>query len=64
MKKANQDIRDYARECGVYLWEVAAQMGISEPTVTRMLRCEVSADKREQLLRVIDEIARTKKNAC
>lgn len=64
MKKANQDIRDYARECGVFLWEIAAKMGKSEPTITRMLRCEVAADKREQLLRVIDEIAGTKKNAC
>lgn len=64
MSKANQDIRNYARECGVYLWEIAAQIGISEPTITRMLRCEVTADKREQLLHVIDEIAGTKKNAC
>ncbi len=64
MPKANQDIRNYARESCVYLWEIAAQMGISEPTITRMLRCEVAADKREQLLHVIDEIAWTKKNAC
>lgn len=64
MEKANQDIRNHARECGVYLWEIAVQMGVSEPTITRMMRCSVSAEKHEQLLRVIDEIAAQKKNAC
>lgn len=64
MEKANQDIRNHARESGVYLWEVAAQMGISEPTITRMMRRDVSVEKREQLLHVIDEIAAQKENAC
>lgn len=64
MAKANQAIREYAREHAVFLWELANAMGVSEPTMTRMLRCEVPAEKRTKLLQMIDEIAHAKKSVC
>gem|GEM_PF-4401150 len=41
MKKANQDIRDYATKKGVYFWEIALKLSISEPTMTRWMRAEI-----------------------
>ena len=60
MQKANQDIRDYAAKRGVYCWEIAMKLGISEPTITRWMRVELSADKRREIEQVISDIAATK----
>ena len=60
MKKANQDIRDYAAKKGVYFWEIALKLCISEPTMTRWMRVELPEDKRREIEQVISEIAITK----
>ncbi len=60
MKKANQDIRDYSAKKGVYFWEIAMKLGVSEPTVTRWMRVELPEDKRREIEQVISEIAITK----
>ena len=57
MKKANQDIRDYAAQKGVYFWEIALKLGISEPTMTRWMRVELPEDKRRVIGQIIDDIA-------
>ena len=57
MKKANQDIRDYAAQKGVYFWEIAMQLGVSEPTMTRWMRVELPEDKRREIVQIIDKIA-------
>lgn len=60
MRRANQDIRDYAAQKGVYLWEIAKELGISEPTMTRMMRTELSEGKRREIEWIINDIAITK----
>lgn len=60
MKKANQDIRDYAAQKGVYFWEIAMKLGVSEQTITRWMRVELPADKRREIEQVINDIAITK----
>ena len=57
MKRANQEIREYAAKNGVYLWEIALAMGISEPTMTRKLRMELSERERQHMKQTIEEIA-------
>ena len=57
MKRANQEIREYAAKNGIYLWEIALAMGISEPTMTRKLRTELPEHDREMIMRVINELA-------
>ena len=57
MKKANQDIRDYAAQKGVYFWEIAMQLGVSEPTMTRWMRVELPEDKRREIVQIIEKIA-------
>ena len=60
MQKANQDIRDYAAQKGVYFWEIALKLGISEPTMTRWMRVELPEDKRREIRQIIDTITDSK----
>ena len=57
---ANQDIRNYARIKGVFLYEVGKALGISEPTITRKLRVELSKDEKAKIFQIIDAIAAEK----
>lgn len=54
---ANTDIRQYAKEHGVKLWQCAAAMGISEPTMTRRLRTELPELAKQELLSIIDKLS-------
>ena len=54
---ANQIIRDELRERKVYQWELAKALGISEATMVRKLRTELSDEETIKLLGKIDEIA-------
>ena len=53
---ANTDIRQYAKEHGVRLWQCAAAMGISEPTMTRRLRTELTEQAKRELICIIDTL--------
>lgn len=57
---ANKDVRLYAKEHGVKLWQVAAAMGISEPTMTRRLRTELTEQAKQELLSTIDKLSKQK----
>lgn len=60
----NQDIRRYAKQYGVKLWQIANIMGISESTMTRLLRLELPEKDKTKIVRIIDTIAaRNKENA-
>lgn len=52
----NQDIRLKAKGEGVTLWQIARHIGVSEPTMTRMLRQKVDKETRQRLLTAIKEI--------
>ena len=56
----NEAIRRRARERGVFLWELAARVGVTDSTFSRKLRSEFSPEERERVLRVIGEIASEK----
>ena len=60
MKLANQEVRKYARSKAVCLWEVADHLEISEPTMTRKLRKELSDTERDNILSIIDKVAENK----
>lgn len=59
----NQKIRETAKEKGVALWQVADKINISEPTMTRKLRHELSKDETERILSIISELAEEKESA-
>ena len=52
----NKEIRIYAMEHGVRLWEIAKQMGISPETLSRRLRRELSTEEKEQMMQAIREV--------
>lgn len=54
---ANQIIRDELRERKVYQWELAKALGISEATMVRKMRTEMSEEETTELLALIDMIA-------
>lgn len=53
----NADIRAEAKEKGVFLYEIAEKMGISEPTMTRKLRRELSEAQKAEFRNIIVELA-------
>lgn len=58
----NADIREHAKTLGVYLYQIAAAMGISEPTMTRKMRFELPESEKQKLIDVIDRL-KPNKNA-
>ncbi len=63
MTKANNDLRKAAREAKVPFWAIANRLNISEPTMTRRLRCELSEAEKQTILRVIREISASEVHA-
>ncbi len=61
---ANTDIREAAKEKGVRLWEIAERLRISDPTMSRKLRRELSEREKKYFLDIIDDIAAEKENAA
>lgn len=53
---ANQDIRNEAKKAGVKLWQIADKLGISEPTITRLMRRELNTEKKEEIFKIIAEL--------
>lgn len=55
--KMNNDVRDYAKNKGVKLWQIAEQMGIIDSKFSRDLRHELPEEKKKNIFSIIDEIA-------
>lgn len=53
----NIELRNKAMQKHVRLYEVAAKFGISDFTLSRMMRKELPEEQKEKALRFIDEIA-------
>lgn len=53
----NKDLRAYAKEKGVFFWQIAKVKGISEPTMTRRLRSELSEQDKQTFRRIINELS-------
>lgn len=60
----NIDVRKTAKSKNVMLYEVAAALNISEPTMTRRLRSELPQEEKERIFKIIDEIAAEKAAAA
>lgn len=55
-KMTNTDIRLKAKENGVPLWKIADKLNISEPTMTRKLRKELSDEEKTKIIGIIAEL--------
>ena len=54
--KANLDVRECAKAAGVYLWQIAAAIGVSEPTFNRRMRVEMPETEKEQVKKIISRL--------
>ncbi len=53
----NSEIRNSAKEKGVKLWEIADALSIADTTLSKKLRRELSAEEKEMILGVIEQLA-------
>ena len=60
---ANKIIRDELKARGVRHWELAHELGISEQTLVRWLRFELSDDRQLDMLMKIEEITKRKERS-
>lgn len=55
-KKFNSDVREKAKKSGVRFWQIAEAIGVSEPTFTRLMREEMSEQKKAMIYKAIELI--------
>lgn len=55
------EIKDAAKKAKLYQWEIALEIGVSEPTLVRWLRTPLPAEKEERILAAIEKLAKEKK---
>ena len=60
---ANKIIREELKERGVRHWELAHELGVSEQTLVRWLRFELSEERQLYMLIKIEEIAKRKERS-
>lgn len=53
----NKDIRDAAKKAGVFLWQIAGELGVNDGNFSRKLRRELPNAEREKILSIIDRLA-------
>lgn len=53
----NLDIRELLKEKRVRQWQVADKLGIAEMTLVRKLRYELTAEEKQKIFTIIEELA-------
>ena len=54
----NTEVRLAAKEHGVFIWEIADALGISEASMTRKLRYELSESEKKRMLELINTLVK------
>ena len=57
---ANSDIRQAEFSSGVYIWEIAEAMGVTDGTFSRKLRRELDEKEKKEILKIIKTISKRK----
>lgn len=58
MEQKNKDIREAAKEAGVFLWQIAAEYGVNDGNFSRKLRKELPAAEKDKILEIISRLAK------
>jgi len=56
MLRANHDIRRFAVEKDVMLWQLAAQLGMTDSNLSRKLRFELTNDEKAKMKTAVQKI--------
>ncbi len=54
---SNVDIREKVRTKGLKLWQIAAELGITDSTFSRKLRKELTEEEKSRILSIIDRLS-------
>ena len=54
---SNKEIRDYARIKDVKLWKIAEKLNLCDSNFSRLLRHELSEEKKAEIRDIIDKLA-------
>ena len=60
--RANQDIRDEAKKNGIFLWEIAGEIGVADTTFSRWLRVEFTEQQKESVMSAMKRIIERREN--
>lgn len=55
--QSNKDIRAAAAAAGVFLWQIAEAIGVTDGTFSRKLRRELPDDEKAEILQVIQNLS-------
>lgn len=58
LNSRNREIKDYIKNKNVPFWMVAEQLGITDSSFSRLLRYQLTEEKRQQIISITDELAR------
>lgn len=54
----NLDIRNYAKQKNIMLWQISEKLGFSHETAfSRLLRHELQDDIKQQIYKIIDDLS-------
>lgn len=56
----NRDLRSYAKESGVFWWEIAEELKIYESAMSRELRHELPEPEKARIRNIIDTVKKRK----
>lgn len=56
MNIPNEEIREMLKENGIYQWQVAKKMGMQDTNFSKLMRDEISEDKKTMIKNIIKEI--------
>ena len=60
MARCNEDIRSYAKQNSVYLWQIADSLGICNDTFIRKLRHELNDPEKMKVIEIINKLSEKK----
>jgi len=61
MRVCNTDIRNAILKANLKQWEVAEKYGLSESNFSRLLRRELSSDKKKKVIDIITKLKKANK---
>lgn len=54
----NKELKQFARKKGVFFWQIAVELGISEATMTRKLRVKLSDQEGNKIKSIIERLSK------
>lgn len=54
----NNDIRKAAKIAGVFLWQIAEELGVNDGNFSRKLRKELPTAEKEKIFAIIERLAK------